>query len=78
MDEYKDQPGWRFENRQDGLFIRRELAGWVIVPVDKRPLIRACPCCGAPLRNARAAQIVADAVYPQPTEADPSQAVCRG
>lgn len=55
---------WNGERRSDGLAVVAGGDAWIIMPRDDREPIDACPCCGAPMRTARAARLIADAVYP--------------
>lgn len=45
---------------------------WIILPHDDRPAVDQCPCCNRPLLSARAAMLVANAVYPLPEERKPT------
>jgi hypothetical protein len=60
-----DVPGWDGNRRADGMFVGKTLSGiWIAKPPDDRPAIVDCPCCKKEFATARAAKLVADAVYP--------------
>jgi len=50
--------------RSDGLSIRRRGEAWIIVPPAPRATMSTCPCCDRPFATPRAAQRIADEVYP--------------
>jgi len=52
------------ERRADRLIVDRAVDGWVIIPNDDRAALDICPSCHQEFHTARAAQIVADALYP--------------
>jgi hypothetical protein len=56
--------GWREGRRRDGLIVTMGLEGWVVIPHDERPAVDRCPCCNCPLESERAAQVVADVLFP--------------
>jgi hypothetical protein len=59
---------WQGNQREDGLTVVEGLDGYVIMPQAEGLPIDKCPCCDKPFprtdRGARAARLVADAVYP--------------
>lgn len=60
-------PGWDGATREDGMTVASSIEGFVVFPPDTRPTITECPCCDKPFKTARAAKLVADAVYPRAT-----------
>jgi hypothetical protein len=61
---------WTENTRDDGVMVAgpMPLGGWMVLPGDGRPPILCCPHCGKPMETARAARLVADAVYPPPSQ----------
>jgi hypothetical protein len=60
-----DVPGWEGNRRDAAMTVAKTLSAvWIVRPGDGRPVIAYCPCCGADFKTARAAKLVADAVYP--------------
>lgn len=62
----QDAPGWTGLKRSDGLTLRLSQInqGWQVLTHDARPDVHECYCCHRPLATARAAQLVANAIYP--------------
>ena len=58
------QTRWTEGKRSDGLAIVPGIDGLVIMPAGERLPVAECPCCGKPFLNIRAAQLVADMMYP--------------
>jgi hypothetical protein len=58
---------WIGNTRVDDLVtVRQDDDGaWIAVHACGWPAVRNCPCCGKLFPTARAAQIVADLVYPR-------------
>lgn len=58
--------------RRDGLAIMGGIDGWVIMPKAEGLPVDKCPCCDKPFardaRGMRAAQLVADMLYPMAIE----------
>jgi hypothetical protein len=69
-----DLPGWISTIRKDGMMISEgkdttdEGPRYTIIPPDARAIITRCPCCNKPLRTLMAAQLIANKLYPLPTE----------
>lgn len=60
-----DVDGWDGERRSDGMaVVRGVMETWIVQPADGRASIVDCPCCDKPFATARAAKLVADALYP--------------
>lgn len=61
-----DQPQqrWTENRRSDGLAILPGIDGLVIMPAGERLPLDKCPCCDKPFLTTRAAQLVADMMYP--------------
>lgn len=58
-------PGWTANSRSDGVRVAVALGGvWVVIPTYGRPPVTVCSCCNQGLRNATAAMMIADEVYP--------------
>lgn len=57
-----NETAWHGTERADGVIITPTPDGWTIE--GPRGEIALCPCCERPMRTARAAQLVADAIYP--------------
>lgn len=54
--------------RDDGLLIVRndDQSGYHVIHANKIGILRVCPCCDKPFSTPRAAQLVADLVFPIP------------
>jgi len=50
--------------RNDGLVIMEGGEGYVILPRGDHVALDKCPCCDNPFRTIRAAQLIADEVFP--------------
>lgn len=65
-----DADGWNGPKRTDGTYIRfaqrsrTNTYAFEIVPNDARPPLNTCPCCAKSFATLRAAQLVANIVYP--------------
>ena len=68
-------PLWRGDERIDGMRVCRAIdvfdtvpdeysTTWIVAPPDHRAVIRSCPCCVGIIRTRRAAQLLADRLYP--------------
>jgi hypothetical protein len=63
MSEALDVEGWIGSRRPDD--VRVSLIGKVYVAIHpKKPTIVTCPCCSKPFATARAAKLVANAMWP--------------
>jgi hypothetical protein len=60
-----DRPGWTGLRRCDGVEVVQpgEEGTWIIKRCGHAALT-ACPCCDLPFKHSRAAQLVADAMWP--------------
>jgi hypothetical protein len=63
---------WNDNTRVDGLRVTEDAAGWVIEPRAGGLPVVECPCCGKTLKTARAARLVADALFPDTGASDGS------
>lgn len=61
----QDAPGWTGLRRSDGARLRLIGANrWAVLAPAGDITATECPCCRKPLLTARAAQLVANAIYP--------------
>ena len=58
------QQRWTEGKRSDGLAIVPGIDGLVIMPAGERLPVDRCPCCDKPFITTRAAQLVADLMFP--------------
>lgn len=63
--ESDEVPGWTGNKRDDGMAVAIALNGtFYVKPPDERWTITICPCCDKAFQTARAAKMVANAIYP--------------